>query len=427
MSEWRPLKMADVMAEFYDGPHATPPPADDGPVYLGIKNITDSGVLDLSEVRHIAEEDFGRWTKRVTPQPGDIVFTYEATLHRYALIPDGFRGCLGRRLALIRPNRSVVDPRYLHMAMLGPVWRATVTERIISGSTVDRVPIITFPDFPISLPPLAIQERIAETLGSIDDLIENNRRRVDLLEEMARAIYREWFVRFRYPGLENVPLVGSPLGQIPEGWRPTNLGGCASALVDGDWIETKDQGGCDFRLLQVSNIGVGRFRETGKSRYVTAETFDRLRCTAINAGDILISRMPDPVGRAWLVDYLPEPAITAVDVAILTPRSNAIGSYLNQVLNSSEHLAWAETVSTGTTRKRVTRSVLSQAAVLLPDDDALERYYAQTTGIRSMSASLRGSERALVAIRDTLLPRLVSGQIDVSDLDLDALTEAATR
>lgn len=78
----------------YDGPHATPKPSDDGPVFLGIGNITEDGKLDLTDVRHIAEEDYSTWTKRVVPQPGDIVFTYEATLNRYAIIPDGFRGCL---------------------------------------------------------------------------------------------------------------------------------------------------------------------------------------------------------------------------------------------------------------------------------------------------------------------------------------------
>ena len=87
--------MADVALEFHDGPHATPPAADSGPVYLGIKNLTEAGALDLSTVRHIATEDFPRWTKRATPQPGDLVFSYEATLHRYALIPEGFEGAWG--------------------------------------------------------------------------------------------------------------------------------------------------------------------------------------------------------------------------------------------------------------------------------------------------------------------------------------------
>lgn len=278
---------------------------------------------------------------------------------------------------------------------------------------------------PVHVPDRAGQDKIATIVEAIDELIDNNRRRVEHLEAIARAVYREWFVHFRYPGYEDVPLVDSSHGQIPTGWQASTVGECASALVDGDWIETKDQGGSDYRLLQVSNIAVGRFRETGKFRYVTEETFRRLRCTAIKLGDLLVSRMPDPIGRSWLVDDLPGPAITAVDVAILTPRTNAMGTYLDQFLSSHEHLAWAETVATGTTRKRLSRSVLSQEAVLLPTDDVLEQYQAETSAMRSMATELRGSVVRLGVIRDLLLPRLVSGQIDVSNLDLDTLTGAA--
>lgn len=136
-------------------------------------------------------------------------------------------------------------------------------------------------------------------------------------------------MHFRYPGHEDVGMVDSELGSIPDEWDVQSLGSLALAFVDGDWIETKDQGGSDYRLIQVSNIGLGTFRETGKFRYITAETFDRLRCTQIDRGDLLISRMPDPIGRAWLVDELDQPAITAVDVAILRPESSAVGAYLN--------------------------------------------------------------------------------------------------
>ncbi|MCA1708465.1 MAG: hypothetical protein LC808_36370 [Actinobacteria bacterium] len=142
-------------------------------------------------MRHIAEEDFARWTRRVTPRAGDVVFTYEATLHRYALIPKGFRGCLGRRLALIRPNPDVVLPRFLHHLMLSPSWRATVTDRIISGATVDRIPIIDFPNFPIALPDIGTQRTVVNTLDAIYDLIDNNSRRSAVLQQMAHTIFAE--------------------------------------------------------------------------------------------------------------------------------------------------------------------------------------------------------------------------------------------
>jgi hypothetical protein len=129
------MPIGELMAEFHDGPHATPKPSAEGPVFLGIKNLTDAGNLDLSAVRHIAPEDFTRWTTRVTPQQDDIVFTHEATLHRYALIPRGFHGCLGRRRALIRPHLDRADPRYLHQALRSPAWRSTVEERVILSSS----------------------------------------------------------------------------------------------------------------------------------------------------------------------------------------------------------------------------------------------------------------------------------------------------
>lgn len=221
---WPRVPIKEAYLGLYDGPHATPKPAEDGPVFLGIRNITEDGHLDLRDIRHIAEEDYPQWTRRVTPQPGDIVFTYEATLNRYAIVPVGFRGCLGRRLALIRPNPNRVDARFLYYQFFGGGWRRTVAENMILGATVDRIPLARFPDFPVALPPLRVQKQIASILSAYDDLIENNTRRIRILEEMAQAIYREWFVHFRFPGHKKFKLVNSPLGQIPQGWEVRPVG-----------------------------------------------------------------------------------------------------------------------------------------------------------------------------------------------------------
>ena len=223
----RPIK--DYCLGIYDGPHATPRESTEGPIFLGIKNITDNGRLDFSEVRNVSEEDFPKWTRRVTPQANDVVFTYEATLHRYATIPEGFRGCLGRRVALVRPDPDQVDSRYLLYFFLSEGWRRVVESNIITGATVDRVPIEKFPDFPVILPKLSVQRKIASVLSPYDDLIENNRRRMELLEEAARQLYREWFVRLRFPGREHTRIING----VPEGWEKTNAWEAMSVLSGG--------------------------------------------------------------------------------------------------------------------------------------------------------------------------------------------------
>ena len=138
---WPLVPIKHTYLGLYDGPHATPAPANKGPIFFGTGNISDDGHLDLSDPRRIAEADFERWTKRVIPSPGDIVFTYEATLNRYAIIPLGFRGCLGRRVAFIRPNSAKVDTRFLLYSFFSKEWRETIDRNTMSGATVERIPL----------------------------------------------------------------------------------------------------------------------------------------------------------------------------------------------------------------------------------------------------------------------------------------------
>ncbi|MFC4994458.1 restriction endonuclease subunit S [Rubritalea tangerina] len=247
MSEWRTVPIKELYHGLYDGPHATPKPAEEGPIFLGIKNVTDEGSLDLKTIRHIHDSEFARWTKRVEPTEGDIVFTYEATLNRYAIIPKNFKGCLGRRMALIRPNTEVVDTRFLHFYFFSKQWRDVIESNKLTGATVDRIPLTTFPNYPVSLPPLPEQKRIAGILSAYDDLIENNLRRIQILEDMAQSLYREWFVHFRIPadiltkaGLPpQLTLTNdSPLGPIPEDWEVKKLGEIATVKW-GDTSTTK--------------------------------------------------------------------------------------------------------------------------------------------------------------------------------------------
>jgi type I restriction enzyme, S subunit len=175
---WKIAGIEEAYEGLFDGPHATPAPSDEGPVFLGIQNIRETGGLDLSSIRHVSEADFPRWTRRVTPREGDIVFSYEATLNRYALIPRGLRCCLGRRLALIRPKEAYRVFLFLHM--FSDDWRRVIAGRVLVGATVDRIPLTSFPGFPILIPPRKVAVAFGETVESqfklIDTLVEQNQK-----------------------------------------------------------------------------------------------------------------------------------------------------------------------------------------------------------------------------------------------------------
>ncbi|GMV39965.1 MAG: hypothetical protein AMXMBFR64_16810 [Myxococcales bacterium] len=169
---WRATAVEACVAEIFDGPHATPPVACSGAVFLGIGNMTGTG-LDLGDVRYIAESDWARWTRRVTPAEGDIVFTYEAALGRFALVPAGLRCCLGRRMALVRPRRHADAPFLFHQ-FVAPPFQEVVAARSWTGSTVDRTPLTEFPGYPFLWPGEALVTRFSEEAAPMWDLIHHN-------------------------------------------------------------------------------------------------------------------------------------------------------------------------------------------------------------------------------------------------------------
>ena len=162
------------ICELYDGPHATPKKTEAGPVYLGIDAITEDGMLDPLHFAHLSEEDYIKWTKRVIPQENDIVFSYEATLGRYAIIPKGFYGCLGRRLAIVRVTSEKIDAKWLYYYFKSPEWNVFIRNHIVKGSTVDRISIEEFPDYTVPVISLEKQKKMVAILEKIDSKITAN-------------------------------------------------------------------------------------------------------------------------------------------------------------------------------------------------------------------------------------------------------------
>ncbi|MFF2805605.1 restriction endonuclease subunit S [Streptomyces sp. NPDC058000] len=159
------VRLGDI-AEVFDGPHATPRKTREGPWFLSISSLK-GGAFDLAESAHLAEEDFPRWTRRVQPSEGDVLFSYETRLGEAALMPPGVRASLGRRMGLLRPKPGTVGRALLLHAYLSPSFQAEIRRRTVHGATVDRIPLKEMPAWPITLPSDDIRPQLSTALEAL--------------------------------------------------------------------------------------------------------------------------------------------------------------------------------------------------------------------------------------------------------------------
>ena len=380
--KWEKVAIKDICTGIYDGPHATPPLSDTGAIFLGISNF-NNGRLDFSDIRYISEDDLPKWTKRVIPQKNDIVFSYEATLNLYAIIPEGFRGCLGRRMALLRVDETKADYKFLYYYFYSDAWRATVNENIVLGATVDRIPLIKFPDFPVELPPLETQHRIADILSAYDDLIENNQKQIKLLEEVAQRLYKEWFVNLRFPGHENTKIVDG----APEEWRKFPLEEIAPVVTGKKDANYGDKGG-NYPFFTCS-------QET-----ITAPgySFDTSAVILAGNGDFNVK-----LYRGKFEAYQRTYVLAPFD------HSNLFNLYFT-VQDNMEALAKG---ASGSTIKFLTKGMLQKILVLTADKKILDKFNDYEENIQQKVEALKKQVEDLTEIQNRLLPKLMSGEVEV--------------
>ena len=180
----------------------------------------NNGFIDLNEVRYVTEEVFNKWTRRSKPQYGDVILTREAPVGevgRYT--SDDDKVFLGQRLFHYRPNPEKLDWNFLAYVLQSPPVQGRF-KGMGFGATVDHVRVGDAERLSIPCPPLDVQKKIGNILSAYDDLIENNRRRIQLLEQAARLLYKEWFVHLRFPSHEHVKIKDG----VPEGWEKKTIG-----------------------------------------------------------------------------------------------------------------------------------------------------------------------------------------------------------
>lgn len=381
---WNKVPIKTICKGIYDGPHATPPESSSGAVFLGIPNFIN-GQLDLSNIRYISEQDLPKWTKRVTPQPNDIVFSYEATLNLYAIIPKGFWGCLGRRMALIRVDEKKADYKFLYYYFYSPAWRSVIQEHTVTGATVDRIPLVSFPDFLVELPDLPTQRRIASILSAYDDLIENNRRQIKLLEEAAQRLYREWFVELRFPGHESVKVVDG----VPEGWKIETVGSLLRKIPRTKQVLTSD--------YQVS----GNIPIVDQSRdFIAGYTNDTDTCVKPQDAIIVFG------DHTRILKYITFPFAKGADgTQLIVSNSDCM----------PQSLFYFSIIHIDLTNYHYARhfKYLKESTILVPTKSIANAYDNIVHPIMKRIQVLRNSCVKAKEVRDRLLPKLMSGEMEV--------------
>lgn len=392
--KWEKVAIKDICTGIYDGPHATPPLSDTGAIFLGISNF-NNGRLDFSDIRYISEDDLPKWTKRVIPQKNDIVFSYEATLNLYAIIPEGFRGCLGRRMALLRVDETKADYKFLYYYFYSDAWRATVNENIVLGATVDRIPLIKFPDFPVELPPLETQHRIADILSAYDDLIENNQKQIKLLEEAAQRLYKEWFVDLRFPGHENTKIVDG----VPEGWNEKTLSQVADVIMGQSpksEFYNSEKKGLPFHQ------GVGSYGV----RFVMDDIYSTSYTRIAEPNSILFS-VRAPVGR---LNITKNKVVIGRGLAAIN-QTDGCQSYLYYLLKNK--FFKDNIVGNGSIFASVSKDELLNQKFLIPERNLMMQFEKIVSQMDKQIENLDSKNKKLIEARDRLLPKLMSGEVEV--------------
>lgn len=401
--KWEKASIKDICLGIYDGPHATPPLSDTGGIFLGIPNFVN-GRLDLNNVRYISEKDLPKWTKRVTPKENDIVFSYEATLNLYAIIPEGFYGCLGRRMGLLRVDNSKVFYKFLYYYFFSERWQRVIKENTVLGSTVDRLPLIKFPDFPVFLPSLQTQYKIASILSAYDDLIENNQKHIKLVEEAAQRLYKEWFVDLRFPGHEGVKVVDG----VPEGWSRTRLD---EVIEFNPKVSlTKERIKEFVPMSALSNTAM--ILDTNEITYTQSNSGSKFK-----NDDTIMARITPCLenGKIAFVQELKseEGAVGSTEYIVLRSRllCPSMVYLLSRMQDFRKYAINNMSGSDGRQRVKVER--LMEYEYLKPTNDLVCEFSSKVTPMFKNIKHLSKLNAILREARDRLLPKLMSGEIEV--------------
>ena len=462
MNEWQTLTLADVCTVITDGAHQSPKTVSRGKPMASVKDLTRFGV-DLTSARHIATEDFEALVKQgCKPHVGDVLIAKDgnSALDTVCTVDHPLDAVLLSSVAILRPDPKCLDSVFLKFYLSSPETIDYLKSNFISGAAIPRVVLRDFKRAEIRLPSLDVQRRIAGVLQSIDSKIDLNRRVNQTLEAMAQAIFQSWFVEFdpvkakiaakqegRDPlraamtavsgkadaELDALPpeqyeqlaataalfpdeMEDSELGAIPKGWTVCPLPECVDinpsrVLKKGAIAPYLDMANVPTHAARVDNV-VPRAFGSG-SKFIN--------------GDTLLARITPCLenGKTAYVDFLADGEVGwgSTEFIVLRPKNGLPLPFAYFLCRHPEFRAFAISQMAGTSgRQRVPNDCFGAYKVVKPSPLVADAFGLQTTQFMKQIKSLDEASKTLAGLRDVLLPRLLSGELQVQHTEPEAVS-----
>jgi len=382
--------------------------------YIGLEHI-GQGSLHLNGV--------GKSTDTVSTKKqfkkGDILFGSLRPYFRKVVQPK-FNGVCSTDITVIEPRQNC-SVSFLHYFIANRTFIDYATN-VSSGTRMPRASWKTLSESKWLFPPLPTQRKIASILSAYDDLIENNLRRIKILEEIAQNLYREWFVKFRFPGWQNTRFVDSPLGKIPEGWEVTKLGEHLIALESG----RRPQGGIKYEQYGIPSVGAENIRGIGKHNFlseklVPREFFQEMKRGVVKNKDIALYKDGAYIGRtSYFRDGFPYKEFCVNEHVFLlrTTGRRLTQNALYLWMQEDDTIAAIRATNANAAQPGINQSGVNGLEVIMPTEYIAQEFDQLVEPTLVLIINLAKRNQTLHQTRDLLLPKLISGEVDVSELDI---------
>lgn len=385
MSEFRTIR--ELCSVVVDCPHSTPKWTANGKIVIRNKNIKH-GKIDFSSPSYTDDEHFAQRIKRAKPQPGDIIITREAPIGDVGMIPENTECCLGQRMVLLRANQSVCDNFYLLYSLQSLYVQHQISWSEGTGTTVSNLRIPHLEQIQIPYLPLEQQAKISSVLRALEEKIENNRRLNDNLADLLQTIYQGRF------GNDILAVNQGVLSDI-----------CSYST---DKVAVSELNARTY--FSTENMLSGKAGSTEATSLPTTS-----QTTACHKGDTLISNIRPYFKK---IVYCEDKCGCSTDVLCFTPSQPCYSAYLFSTLYADKFFAFMVAGSKGTKMPRGDKQQIMTYPVVLPSEEELAGFNTIASPLLEQIYSNRAENKRLSILRDTLLPKLMSGEIDVSAIQL---------